>query len=81
MIKPDKELILISLPCASSLVFRSIFSFFLRTQLPASLVFLAALTPSAYKITFINQRVFWRKGDFRPKALVAITCLSSNAIL
>jgi radical SAM superfamily enzyme YgiQ (UPF0313 family) len=79
MIKPDKELILISLPCASSLVFRSIFSFFLRTQLPASLVFLAALTPSAYKITFINQRVFWRKGDFRPKALVAITCLSSNA--
>ena len=74
-----KELILISLPCTSLPLLRAFFVFFLKGRIPAGLLFLAALTPTDYKVTFINQRVFWRKRDFRPGVLVGITCLTPNA--
>ena len=43
-----------------------------------SLFIIPALTPPEYKVTIINQKLFWSKKDFVGKALVGISCSTVN---
>jgi radical SAM superfamily enzyme YgiQ (UPF0313 family) len=73
-----KKIILVN-PYLNPLFHRLIAKFSFRKTTPFSFHILTAITPKDYNIRVINQRFFWRKGDFTNDALVGITCFTMNA--
>jgi len=54
---------------------------FLRTPPGTfSLFIIPALTPPEYRVTIINQKLFWSDRDFVGGALVGISCATVNAV-
>lgn len=74
--RQNKELILIN-PCHSYFLFNFLQSRNVGNPVPHALLTLAALTPQDYRVTIVNQRLFWHARDFKGGCLVGITCLTS----
>jgi len=74
----NKTLILI-LPAMDQPVLRMLIYFILRTPPGTfSLFIIPALTPPEYRVTILNQKLFWSDRDFVGGALVGISCATGN---
>ena len=74
-----KELILV-LPATDHPFLRLVIYLFLRTPPGTfSLFIIPALTPPEYRVTILNQKLFWNDRDFTGGRLVGISCATANA--